>query len=139
MEKHQLDVEKARRHIKFCCQIYRQQMSQGMYSLHEDPWFARSWHVPEIDKIAREASVRTLKRHMCQLGMTAVDPKLGQEDPILEPTTNSFCEAKVVGRTCTGGHAHTKLLCGRAAVAATYPPSLCDAICLGIRGRRNMT
>ena len=37
------NLQKAKRHVRFCCEMYEYQIANGKYFLHEHPWLARSW------------------------------------------------------------------------------------------------
>ena len=71
MEKFQLRLEQARRHVKFCTQIYEHQRKHGRFFLHEHPWAATSWTLDEMEKLAAHGDVQRIQTHMCQFGMTS--------------------------------------------------------------------
>ena len=39
----------AKRYVRFCISLYKHQISTGNYFLHEHPWLATSWLMPEMD------------------------------------------------------------------------------------------
>ena len=51
MAKFQLNVEQAKRYVRFCTKIYEYQRENGRYFLHEHPWLAASWCMPEMQKL----------------------------------------------------------------------------------------
>ena len=69
MQKFQLGVERAKRHIRFCAGVYEYQRQQGRYFLHEHPWLATSWALDCIDKLVGCDDVRLVRTDMCQFGM----------------------------------------------------------------------
>ena len=136
MDKFEANLERAKRHVRFCIKIYKYQKDHGRYFLHEHPWLATSWTLPEMTKLEAETDVQRVRTDMCQFGMTSrvggVGTALG---PVLKPTgflTNSPHIAKELARRCDRSHQHVPLVAGRAAAAAIYPHGLCCAICRGL-------
>ena len=37
------EIKKAKEHLKFCDELYREQIKGGRYLLHEHPAYAASW------------------------------------------------------------------------------------------------
>ena len=133
---HRKELEKGRRHIKFCCQLYREQARLGRYFVHEHPKTSAAWGLPEVKGIEAIPGVRKVEGHMCQFGMVAAAAGKTEEHPVKKPTlflTNSFCVADELSKTCNGDHEHTVLLGKKlTSGAAIYPAGLCDAMCRGI-------
>ena len=139
LEAHEAKVEKAKRHIRFCCELYQLQQDAGRYFLHEHPWSAKSWNLDCIDRIRNAPGVRLVQSNMCRYGMESFDPEAGVTKPVLKPTgfmTNSWCIATELDKKCDRMHEHTTLMSGRAAAAAVYPPALCNAICKGLQKQK---
>ena len=136
MQKFQLGVERAKRHIRFCAGVYEHQRQQGRYFLHEHPWLATSWALDCIDKLVGCDDVRLVRTDMCQFGMVTRVGGVGSEmGAVLKPTgflTNSPCISRELARRCPRDHEHVPLVGGRAAGAAVYPHRLCCAICKGV-------
>ena len=136
MAKSQENIEQAKRYVRFCAKIYEHQREAGRYFLHEHPWLATSWSLPEIDKLLCYDDVQRVRTDMCQFGMTSRQGGIGSAlGPVLKPTgflTNSKCIAKELSQRCTRDHEHVPLVGGRAAAAAIYPHKLCAAICKGL-------
>ena len=112
------------------------QREEGRYFLHEHPWLATSWFLPEVAEIMKFDDVQRVRTDMCQFGMTSrtggVGGALGQA---LKPTgflTNSSHIATYLSQRCIRDHDHVPLVGGRAAAAAIYPHKLCCAICKGL-------
>ena len=121
-------------HVKLCMQLYRIQIDNGRYFLHEHPSGAWSWKLPDVDKLMRIPGVMHRTGHMCPHGMTSVDAQ--GEDLVLKPTrwmSNSAALLDEVAKRCAGGHRHVQLVNGRARAAAIYPQRLCYAILRGLR------
>ena len=94
---------KARRaaevHLRFCADMYQEQVRQGRYFLHEHPKTATSWEVPCMKKPVDNPRVYKVSADMCQFGMKSTD-KLG-EGYAKKPTmfvTNSIEMAKGLGK-----------------------------------------
>ena len=66
-------VAHGRRHLQVCLELYRIQMRNGLYFLHEHPAFARSWKEEDVMRIANRRDVRTVVGDMCAFGMTMED------------------------------------------------------------------
>ena len=129
-------------HIRFCMELYKLQMDEGRYFLHEHPASATSWAQPEVRKIEQLVGVRVAVGDQCQY--EAAD-KAG--DPIKKPTkfmTNSTHIADSLSRRCSGklgwcsrpqGGRHALCNGERAKLAAIYPFALCKAILVGFRNQ----
>ena len=130
-------MEQAKRHVKFCTDIYNFQRDNGRYFLHEHPWLAKSWDLDTMTKLLGDSRVMSVQAHMCQFGMESHRDKVGGEmGPVKKPTgfaSNSWMVMRELGRVCEDkSHVHVPLMGGRAAAAAIYPGKLCEAICRGI-------
>ena len=55
-------------HINFMAEMYREQIEDGHYFLHEHPRWATSWVLPEIEKLMRVPSVGFTHGDQCQYG-----------------------------------------------------------------------
>ena len=87
-----------------------------------------------MQQVMRLKGVVTVKSHMCCFGMTSIDED--GEGLVKKPTrymTNAPLVAEELETFCTGDHRHVKLVGGRAAKAAIYPPQLCEAILRGLK------
>ena len=63
--------EQAQRYVRFCAKIYKHQREAGRNLLHEHPWLATSWFLPEVAEIINFDDVQRVRTDMCQLGMTS--------------------------------------------------------------------
>ena len=63
----------ATEHVKFCIELYRTQLNEGRYFLHEHPCSASSWEMPGIIELAAECDVDISTFDMCAYGLTVVD------------------------------------------------------------------
>ena len=126
-------------HLLFCIRLYWIQLKAGRHFLHEHPWGAWSWKLPEVQELLNHASVKLGKGHMCVHGMTATDTK--GTAPILKATgwmTSSNFILQELAKQCTNNgsasdHRHASLEQSRAAGAAIYSDKLCYAILRGLR------
>ena len=114
-------------------ELYKIQVNQGLYFLHEHPAGASSWKNEKVEEIMKIKNVKRVVAHMCQYGMT-------QEDEngtgwIKKPTafmTNSEKIADRLQRKCVNLHRHIQLISGRAKQAEIYPDELCKQIVKGV-------
>ena len=114
-------------------------MRAGRYFLHEHPWGAWSWSLPEIRDLRNEPGVKLARGDMCAQGMKLRDEK--GEAPVLKATgwmSNSDLilqelSAKCTTNGCPNDHRHCDLHDGRAAQAAIWPEKLCYSILKGLR------
>ena len=120
--------------MRFAIKLYRIQMEQGRWFLHEHPNSATSWRMPEMVKFMEEYKLTKTVCHMCRYGMYSKDAcGIGK---VKKPTgfiTNSSHLADQLGNKCLGGHRHIQLMGGRAAACQVYPDKLCRAMLKGIR------
>ena len=65
MSKFEENIEQAKRYVRFCIKIYNHQRANGRYFLHEHPWLATSWMLPEMEKLAAEEGVQCVRTDMC--------------------------------------------------------------------------
>jgi hypothetical protein len=125
--------------LNFALDVYRWQMSRGKYFLHEHPNSATSWKSPAMQDLLTQKSVCTTTADACRFGMTALDHN-GAQGPVKKPTrwaSNAPLVLEELGLRCEGRHPrHVRLLGGRAAQAAIYPPELIAAIISGIHRQR---
>ena len=56
---------KAVMHLEFCASLYRLQIDEGRYFLHEHPLSATSWKLPCIENLMSDMRVIRTKAHMC--------------------------------------------------------------------------
>ena len=123
----------------FALGVYTWQVCRGRYFVHEHPATASSWNMPEVDALRRRDGVSTMICDACVFGLRAFD-RDGQEKPAKKPTrwmSNAPRLLRSLGFRCMGRHSeHTRLLGGRAAAAAVYPPELVLAIARGLQAQR---
>lgn len=120
-------------HLRFCCQMYKDQAERGDLFLHEHPLTAESWKLRVVQEMMALPGAVTVVADQCRFGLTAVD----KDGPglVKKPTrfvTNSAAVARRLDKRCAGGHRHVHLVSGRAAGARVYPRGLCDAVCQGL-------
>ena len=128
----------ARSHLRFCVKIYKHQVKENRYYVHEHPLGARSWNEPMIRAMLKKESNILATIDQCQYGLWVLD-KDGWA-VAKKPTkfmTNSPCIAAQLQKRCPGKESHEKgrhasLLDGVARQAQVYPKDLCDAICKGL-------
>ena len=130
-------LDEAKRHIRFGCMLYRLQMEAGRYVVHEQPWTARSWDIPEVRRLSEDMRVMVVQTHPCRFGFKATAAGTNRQDMFgRKPVgfmTSSWLIPGALHVKCTRAREHAWLTRGRGAKAATYPTHPCEAICLGIQ------
>ena len=63
------EIDAGRAHLEFCVKLYRMQVKEGRFFVHEHPHDAASWAEDCIVKILAMDGVDTAKVDMCALGM----------------------------------------------------------------------
>jgi hypothetical protein len=124
--------------LGFALSVYVWQIRRQKYFLHEHPASASSWTLPEVMAVRTMEGVATVINDACVFGMKAVGPD-GVERLVKKPTrwmSNAPALLRRLAARCSGCHAHTQLLGGRAAAAAVYPPELVVAIVRGLQAQR---
>ena len=123
-------------HLQFCALLYNYQLRHGYHFLHEHPWSAKSWMIPEIQELLNKPNVELVETHMCRFGMESHwDDKNGMKGPVKKPTgfmTSAPRLAEKLAKKCRGEHEHVHLMGGRATHAQVYPDPLCHAIAEGV-------
>lgn len=71
------DVRKVKeygiRHLHFCLHLYRLQMANGLYFMHEHPLGASSWKLQEVQDLLATPGVSKVSSDMCEFGMELED------------------------------------------------------------------
>ena len=75
-EKRKRLLEQGRVHLEFVVKLYKYQISQGRYFVHEHPWAATSWKEECMRSLREEPTVRTVRGDMCRHGMTLEGEKV---------------------------------------------------------------
>ena len=140
----QYEYQKAVKHIEFVCRLYKMQMTEGRYFLHEHPQRASSWQLKCMKSLLKDSTVFRAEADMCQYRLKSRD-KLG-EGLVLKPTsfmTNSACIAQELSQKCQNKngqsqHRHVTLDCGKTKDAAKYTRELCEAICQGLIRQKDL-
>ena len=120
------------KHHEFCMALYREQINDGRYFVHEQPASASSWNLYCTREVGGMRGVVTVRADMCQFGLHTT--RQGQTGHAMKPTrfmTNSPLMAVELGRVCKRDHEHIPLLERRAGPAAVYTEELCRCICKG--------
>ena len=136
MDKSKVDaaIAEGRTHLAFMASIYRRQIINGKYFLHEHPAGAASWKESSIQALMKLPSVYSTVSHQCMFGLTT--PSGDGTALAMKPTrfmSNSPQMVQCLSRTCDKSHTHQHLAGGRCAAAAFYPMPLVRAILEGMR------
>ena len=153
-------MEDAKKHVKFCIELYMEQVRGGRYFLHEHPENATSWQMPEVIELAAQAGVGMTVCDMCAYGMEITD-KDG-EALVRKSTkvlTNADEVAKRISRRCSNRkefgeslippltrlqpklrarHRHADILGGHARQCQVYPREFCKEVCAGVAAQKRL-
>ena len=129
------ELKRAKEHLKFFVELYREQIRGGRYFLHEHPAYATSWQTEEIEKLLNEKSVVRVTCDQCMYGCEAEDGS-----PVKKPTSfmsNAQEFTRELEARCNGrggqcgrpeGGTHRQCRGKTARLAAMYHFKLCRAI-----------
>ena len=130
---------RARIHLRFVMELYKMQLDEGRYILHEHPAYATAWDEDCTRVILRMPGVESVIVHQCRYGMQ--DIKTGS--PIKKPTRymsnaprllqrlSQLCEGR--GGQCSAGRPPQPCRGSTAQAAAIFPKKLCKTILKGMR------
>eukprot|EP00435_Cladocopium_sp_Y103_P058196 s1061_g20.t1 len=135
MEERLQKQRQSRMFIRFCCELYEQQISLGRFALFEHPKGARTWTYPEVKKLIEKCFL--VKCHMCRYGL-----KLPSSNQLITKSTNllvSHESMKSLGLQCPGAshpeHKCHDVIAGSHAqvgsiskFAAQYTPAFVEAV-----------
>ncbi|MBN71658.1 MAG: hypothetical protein CME32_20555 [Gimesia sp.] len=139
--------EEAKQHIKFCEEVYKMQVKEGRFFMHEHPNSASSWNMPEMIRLAAMEGVEITTCDMCAYGLKTIDD---EGEALAEKRTRIMSNApeiiKRVSRQCTNKdmekkterHRHADLTNGRAKKCQVYPREFCKAVCEGIATQKKL-
>ena len=130
-------------HLDFVCELYRDQIEDGRFFLHEHPEGAGSWEVEPISRLLLVPEVQRVTADQCQYGQE-VNSGMYKGRPVKKPTgfmSNAPHLLMRLSRRCAGrGGECTRPTGGRhvtatgkiAKEAAKYTRQLCRAIVHGM-------
>ena len=128
----------ARRHSEFAATLFKMQVKEGRYCVHEHPRSVSSWQDDCINEVPAVKGVQRVIGDQCQYGSKAKGTD--GEGPARKTTgfmTSPPCKALQLQRRCPIGarykvHKHVQMDGGRAKAAQVYPPELCRVVCRGL-------
>ena len=139
-------LESAKRHIRFCLEVYAMQIAGKRHFVHEHPERSKAWDMPEVKQFLMRQEVGLTTLHMCAFGMTGRD-ELG-EAPVQKATrvmSSSPEVLKRISRRCANEtceepkrHRHVHLVQGRAKAAQVYPRKFGECVCEGIAAQKRL-
>ena len=88
-------LDKARIHLECCVMLYRLQLDQGRYFLHEHPASAGSWKEPRMVDLMNMHGVERVVADMCCFGMTSHDE---QGTGLVKKPTGFLTNAECIAR-----------------------------------------
>ena len=125
---------KAKKHFDFMCELYREQIQQGRWVLHEHPASATSWNHKAVVEIFQMEGMHSVLADQCRFGLSTKGPD-GRQHPAKKRTRFMSNAPEILvelNQLCRGNHYHQPLVSGRAGPAARYPEGLYRAICRGL-------
>ena len=138
----QRELTKARLHLQFVVELYREQLEAGRYFLHEQPRSAASWEEKVVESLAKVPGVEVISADQCQLGAEVPSgPDKGQ--PVKKATgfmSNAVELLKHLNKRCHGnkwcsrskGGEHVTVQGALTKKTAIYSSKLCRAIIKGM-------
>ena len=139
------EIAEAEAHVRFCITLYKIQVENRRYFIHEHPAGAKSWQMKEVIELMSMRGADMVTMDMCCFGMVATSG--GEEGPVRKRTriaSNSREVLKRVDRKCPNDtgvgerHEHVVLEGGRPRNAQVYPKKFCRAICEGIAAEKRL-
>jgi hypothetical protein len=131
-----------RDHLKFMAEVYKKQVENGRWFLHEHPASASSWSLQEIQAVLNMEGVGMVTGDQCMYGLKTWGMN-GKEASAKKSTgfmSNSKAILHELSKKCDGTHKHQRLVNDRAKDAERYSEELCRAICVGLmKENRNNT
>ena len=130
------------RHMDFMMEIYKTQMDNGRYFVHENPVGASSWRSRAVEDVQSQEEVLTVTGDQCEMGVKTRD-KFGP-GAVKKPTkymTNSVHVAQELAVRCKNEergvseqHRHIPLTHGRTGEHGDeYRVRMCEAIDRGVK------
>jgi hypothetical protein len=145
--KHQWSEEEVRRrrtaadvHLNFVCELYKLQIENGRYFLHEHPGSATSWKLACVQDLLAHEQVDRVLGEQCQYGQAD-----SLDNPVKKTTgwmSNAPCVLQALAKRCSGlqgycsraaGGRHVTASGRLAREVAVYPFVLCKAILSGLQ------
>ena len=62
--------ERAKVHLQFAAQVYREQVEGGRFFLHEHPEFGTSWDEPCVEELLEVSEGSRVRADQCQYGQS---------------------------------------------------------------------
>ena len=91
-------MEEAKRHMRFCMELYRIQLRAGRFFLHEHPHAATSWKLKEVLEIMAEVNVDVVDCDMCAYGLMIKD---GDGEALARKRTRLMSNSPEVLKRCS--------------------------------------
>ena len=63
----------SRLYIRFCCELYEEQLERGKQAMFEHPLGSKAWTYPEVRRLMDRCHL--IKRHMCRYGLKLPNSK----------------------------------------------------------------
>ena len=140
------DLEMAKKHVKFCVELYKMQIRDKRHFVHEHPTKSKALQKDEIKELMMRPEVGKVELHMCAFGMKSRDE---QGERLVHKSTTLMSSSeevlKIMDRRCSNEgqdkrhhHRHVHLIQGRAKAAQVYPREFCERLCEGIAAQKRV-
>ena len=106
------ELERGKRHIRFCVELYKMQVKEKRHFVHEHPSRSKAWYMPELMKlkemieITMEPAVGMVDLDVCSFGIGSRDEK---GEGLVRKTTRILSTSeeapKILNRRCSNGNA----------------------------------
>ena len=144
------ELERGKRHIRFCVELYKMQVEAKRHFVHEHPARSKAWNMPELMnlkemiELTMNPAVGMIELDMCAFGMTSQDEA---GEGLVKKTTRILSTSEEVlrrlskrcensGRSDEEKHRHVHLIQGRAQRVQIYPRRFAEEICQGIAAQK---
>ena len=140
-KKREWQLAMGKKHVRTCMELYKTQIKEGKYLLHEHPANAESWYLKAMEEVKNMPGVQAVDGPMCRFHMKSADAQ--GEGYVRKGTwwmTNSQGLAAIFDGRCSNDKGltwlwHIHLINGRAKEARKYPPKLVEGILQRLRSQ----
>ena len=140
------ELDMAKKHVKFCVELYKMQIRDKRHFVHEHPTKSKAWQMDEIKELMMRPEVGKVELHMCALGMKSCDE---QGEGLVHKSTTLMSSSeevlRIMDRRCSNesqskdhNHRHVYLIQGRSKAAQVYPREFCERLCEGIAAQKKV-
>ena len=95
--------------MEFVAKLYKKQVEAGRFFIHENQAHAKSWALPCIKRVLKQAGVEVVEADRCMFGLKSWGKHRSQLVLAKNPTkfmANSWLIGRELNRRCEGSHEH---------------------------------